>query len=226
MKTIVIDVDGVLSDIHAVVETIMHEKGYRGFNMNRVLTYDFNKSLSPDKAPFSLRKTDEGIFPYWLNAPRNEVFKQFYESRVFEEAVYSNDAIKILKLLCQEKSVNVVISTQSYTPEVAQIKKRRISEILKEYSYEYVDFIGDDKGVIDNADYVVEDCIANLDKHSEAGQTVIKILIDKWYNSEKYNTSANGFKDIVRSPDTASALRYILAQLTSWQHVAEQEQLM
>lgn len=220
MKTIVIDVDGVLHDIHAVMEKILHEQGYCDFSMSRVLTYDFNKSLTPEQVPFSLRNTDNGEYPYWLNAPREVIYKMFSEPRIFEESVFPDDMLDALKLLCRQDSVNVVIATQSYVPEIAQIKRRRINELLKGYSYKYIDFIGNSKDVVNNADCVIEDCIANLDKYDEYGQSVVKILIDRPYNPEKYNTSANGFKDIVRIPDTTRALQYVLSELTSQQLAA------
>lgn len=221
-KTVVVDVDGVLHDIHAVIEKILHEQGYLDFSMSRSLTYDFNKSLKPEQAPFSLRNTDNGLYPYWLNAPRDTIYQMFREPRIFEESVFPDAMVNALRLLCRQESANVVIATQSYTPEVAQTKKRRIDELLKGCSYKYVDFIGSNKGIVDNADYVIEDCIANLDRYDENGQSVVKILVDRPYNSEKYNISAKGFRDILRSPDAASALRYVLAKLTSWDYVCEQ----
>lgn len=53
-------------------------------------------------------------------------------------------------------------------------------------------------------------------------QIVYNDSIDETYNSEKYNVSAKGFRDILRSPNTASALWYVLAKLTSWDYVSEQ----
>lgn len=202
MKRVVIDVDGVLLDLHKALEDSLVRNGY-SFRMDRVLTYDFNKSLSEDKIPNWLKQTSEG-YPYYLNAPRDEIFARFGKVELFENAYIYEDAIEEIKKLAEISYVKVIIATQSFTDEVAKIKKQRLLSKIGNTAVDYVDFIGNTKGIIEGADFVIEDSISNLDMYD-----CVKILISKTFNSPKYNSSKNNFNDIRVEGSTSSAIRYV-----------------
>ena len=71
-KSIMFDLDGVLVDLHSSLERIVVET-YPKFSCERILTYDFNKSL--DFSKVSDLFLDSDVFPsmrdtfFGLNAP-------------------------------------------------------------------------------------------------------------------------------------------------------------
>lgn len=202
MKRVVVDVDGVLLDIHSALEKQLQAQGY-DFSMSRVLTYDFNKSLPQDKVPDWLINSDKG-YEFFLNVPRSKIFEELGNVELFKTADFYEDAIQEIKDMVLSHNAQVIISTQSFTEEIANVKKERLLDRLAGYPIEYKDFIGDSKGIIEEADYVIEDCISNIDMYD-----CHKVLVSKPYNQPEFNTSKNVFKDIHIEPSSYAAIRSV-----------------
>ena len=179
---IVIDVDGVLLDIHSELECQLRQRGFE-FSMNRVLTYDFNKSLPTELAPQWLVDTDTG-FDNWCNAPRQEIFSLFADTALFMNAPFCLSAIEQIRRMCYSGLYHIIIHTKSFTEPVADVKEKRLRSLLPFCNLEIRHTIGskNDKVAIACADYVLEDCIANLTPYACRGY-----LIDQPYNREIYN---------------------------------------
>lgn len=208
MFKVVIDVDGVLLDVHTELEKRLRNLGY-DFGMDRVLTYDFNKSLSQDRVPLWLMETDNG-YDFYLNVPRSVIFEELANVELFKKADFFEDAIEKVKELSKLPNVQVVIATQSFTEDIAIIKRERLIEKLKGVSIEYIDFIGSNKGIVEGADYVIEDCIDNLDMYSCS-----KVLVSKPYNQRENNTSVNKFEDIHTEQSSVDAVHYVACNICS-----------
>ena len=73
-KTVVVDMDGVLLDVHPLLEKLLCEKGYK-FSMQNVLTYDFNKSLK--NPPASLVSLGFGRKTNYLGIRREDIYSLF-----------------------------------------------------------------------------------------------------------------------------------------------------
>lgn len=205
-KKVVIDVDGVLLDTHSALEARLKAMGY-SFEMKRVLTYDFNKSLPVEKVPNWLIETADKSYDFYLNAPRSYIFREFGKAGLFQEANIYEEAIHKIKLLASIPDVEVIIATQSYAVDVAITKRECLLEALRGYSISYKDFIGDTKGIVEDADYIIEDCIENLNDYN-----CKKFLVDKPYNQPNFNECR---PDLQRVESAAVALDLIIKELSS-----------
>lgn len=204
--TVAIDVDGCLLDIYKPLTIKLWQSGTKGFSMNRVLTYDWNKSLSADKAPDWLIKTS-AFGDYYLNAFRKDIIELLKCDDVFLFAeFYSSICVGLLEKL--SKVANVVINTASWTESIRQIKIDKLSSISGISGRAYLGA----KEIVENADYVIDDCIAELDAYPDG---VKKFLVNAPYNQERYNDSKNNFEDIIRSIDVTSAIHEIFCRILS-----------
>lgn len=205
-KTVLIDVDGVLLDIHSELARRLRALGFN-FEMRRVLTYDFNKSLPQELYPAWLTDTSNGVGDYCLNAPRNIIFDILGDTKLFEESKFYPKAISSVKELCR-KGFDVCIYTQSFTDEIAFVKQIRLQMVLNDVNYRFVSVVGNNKPAIGHSvSYVIEDCPNNLFYYSGAEL----YLLRKPYNSLKYNPDlAQAYCNFNRVSSAQEAIKTIL----------------
>lgn len=171
-KQVVIDLDGTLFDIHREVDKVVQAKGYPNYGINRVLTYDFNKSLdiSAPNAWDVVSSAEEGVGEYFLNAPRAVIFDALSDVGIFERAeVFGGDAtIKALKRLMNTEKVFVTFYSISFTEEIAEVKRKRLWKLFGdcEEHWEYKAQLGGDLKSAICADFVVEDNVRAAESYS------------------------------------------------------------
>lgn len=165
----VVDVDGVLLDIHAELEKELNAKGY-AFNMDEVKRYDFNK-------PY-----DSLLLPD-LKTPRSAIFDEFKKITIFENAQADYNAIEQINKMADSKH-RFAIYTLSLTSEIQLFKQFLFKKWFKENPY--IQFIGKDKDKepLKDATAVIEDCHINLMNYPISTRCC---LINKSYNQEKWN---------------------------------------
>lgn len=205
MKTVVFDIDGVLLDLHSVLERRLRAEGYVDFSMSLVKTYDFNKTFVSQLKSYDLPLYLEQLPPHmrdtdYMGAPRQRIFEVLSDVTVFEEAELSRESIRLIKLLMDKsKDVNVIFHSVSYSSDIEAVKNRRLTEAFKGYEgrYKYVHSDGKDgKGIIENANFVVEDCIENLRQYDNVPDCE-RLLIMKPYNTRVYNPDHAEFFDML-----------------------------
>lgn len=210
MKKVICDVDGVLLNIHTALENRLKELGF-DFSMDRVLTYDFNKSLSKELVPNWLKNSDTSVGEFYLNVSRQMIFELFGQSSLFETAEFDEKAVNALKNLMKYSCISVVIYSLSFSQEIANIKSKRLSEVFKGYNYSFVSVVGGDKPALGTADYIIEDSHINLPNYAD---NAVKFLIDKPYNQIQFNPS---YKEIiekaVRVDSVSQACSLILSKI-------------
>lgn len=192
MYDIIVDVDGVLLDVHAQLKKMFAENNIY-YDVNDVYTYDFNKNL-PD------------IDKFRCLPPRDLIFKLFQNPALYKYAPVDWDSIMFIRKYA-EKGVKFLIYTVSYNQEVHMAKQLLFSQwflftpnvIFKNVSSEENKFGMD-------ARIVIEDSHINLRKYDS---DVYKFLVNRPYNSVDYNYEyADVFNDrnFRRCPSTISAL--------------------
>ena len=201
---VAIDVDGCILDIYTPLTKLLHMRGFVEFSMDRVLTYDFNKSLEQNEVPEWLEKSSiSGDF--YLNAYRNDIFGLLSSDETFMFADFYANCVEMLKKL--SNVATVVLNTVSFTNSIKEIKRHK----LDFDNIQVCSFVGT-KFAVDNADYVIDDSISELDKYPEGTK---KYLVNAPYNQVKYNNSENNFKDIIRSLSASSAMYEIYCSILS-----------
>lgn len=176
-KQIVIDVDGVLLDIHKEMEHIMQKKGYTNFYMQNVRTYDLNKSC-PE---------------YELGAPRDLIMEEFHKTPVFDNAKWDMDAIRMINNLADTGLCHIIIYSASFTENIKRCKEKMLITMLHKNNIE-LKLVGAEKQPILTADAVIEDCIDNLYPYPATTQCY---LINKPYNRLETNPDK---KDLLTAP--------------------------
>lgn len=192
MKNVVFDLDGTLVDLHSpLVNRVKCD--YPLFDMNRVLTYDFNKSLDFTKVSESFLETEKfsdmrDIY-FGLNAPRSLMFSHLSDLSLFEEARYYDGVIEGLVGL--SKVCNIIFHSLAFTKEIAHYKSEMIYRDFGQlFDFTVVTTVGKSKPALIGMDYVVEDNIFDLDDYVGNSDAEL-LLIDKPYNSELYNSNAS-----------------------------------
>lgn len=192
MKNVVFDLDGTLVDLHSPFASRV-KCGYPLFDMNRVLTYDFNKSLDFTKVDESFLKTEKfsdmrDIY-FGLNAPRSLMFTYLSDLSLFEEAQYYDGVIEGLVEL--SKVCNIIFHSLALTKEIAHYKSEMIYRDFGQlFDFTVVTTIGRTKPALIGMDYVVDDNIFDLADYI-GNSNVELLLIDKPYNSELHNPNAS-----------------------------------
>lgn len=198
-KTVVIDMDGVLLDVHPLLEKLLCEKGYK-FSMQNVLTYDFNKSLK--NPPASLVSLGFGKKTNYLGIKRDDIYSLFNSPSLFMDSPFYAKAILRLKELCKTRGVHVIIWTEANNDRVKNTKKCMLESVLAGYDYEFYCSVGESKKAVEDADYVIDDSPFALDLYRSS--KCKKFLVDKPYNKAKYNdknVSYTGFNVIKDAGD-------------------------
>lgn len=174
MKTIVVDLDGCVFDTQKVVEQRLKSKGYVEFSLDRVLCYDFNKSLKEEYTNLVRSKSSpQHDYPYYCGAPREEIFAELADPIIYKE-VFNLDyndsdaykqALGYLRYFMQSSEFRVIFQSVSYTQAIAQAKDIALQRLFSGEDYEYLVEIGDVEKVFpENTLYVIEDNI-RVGKH-------------------------------------------------------------
>lgn len=199
---IVVDVDGVLNDLHSALTLYLLEKGYK-YQPQNVRTYDFNKN-KPDSKEF-----DMGV-------PRSVLIESLSAVRIFQTAPLCWDAIFALKK-CAYNGAKIVVYTLSPTDEISTFKHEFLKCLF--FGYNNIDIhvetaSDNEKPALFETRFVIDDCLENLTKYD---RSVEKYLIDKPYNDQLYNTDYNQlFNDphLYRYKSAADAITYIAERLS------------
>lgn len=171
---IVVDIDGVLLDIHQTLGIILRYEGY-DFDISKALTYDFNKSLDPS------------VVNELKNVPMDAIFKTFENPDVYRSAKCDWDAIMLIRKYAEQGKKFLIYSLTTNT-EIALVKKVMFSHWFNftpnvDLKLRYIDK-NTDKPAIDTR-AVIEDAHMNLQVYDD---DVNRYLIDKPYNQVIYNT--------------------------------------
>lgn len=202
MYDVIIDVDGVLIDLH---ESLKHRFASLGYNydVNNVYTYDFNRYL-PDEYMFRQLP------------PRSMIFELFEDADIYKEAPVDWDSIMLIRHYA-EQGFRFLVYTLSANMDVHLAKQ---AMFLHWFPFTpNVRFLS----LVDNGDYkpvlstkiVIEDCHINL---MDYGPFVHKLLVDAPYNRAEYNASYHRlFEDpfFLRCKNTSSAINLAVSRITS-----------
>lgn len=184
---IVFDLDGVIYDINKLVAERVKES-YPNFSMNRVLTYDFNKSLEniPEWLSSSAVDTEEYDNRCCLNAPRNVIFSHYSDSNLFLDCPIMPDAVDVIREL--GKDFVIIFNSYAVNDAVKIAKLERICadfNSCKDLSIAVGISSGEPKKSIFGAKYVIDDSIEELKKYENSNTNLI--LKNHSYNTDKYN---------------------------------------
>ena len=132
MYKVLVDIDGVIIDLHSELEKKVREK-YTDFSMKDVVTYNFNKTRGKS-----------------LDTERSYILKLLNEPSVFANAQPYLAGVVALKKLMDFPNVQVTIASLagSYsrnTLEIAGIKMRQMKELFGNSNYSLDIIIGDTK---------------------------------------------------------------------------------
>ncbi len=192
MYDIIVDVDGVLLDVHAQLKKMFAEKNIY-YDVNDVYTYDFNKKL-PD------------IDKFRCLPPREMIYKFFQNPVLYKSAPVDWDSIMFIRKYA-EKGVKFLIYTVSYNPDVFMVKQALFSQwFLFTPNVVFKNVSSENEKVGVDAKIVIEDSHINLRKYDAK---VYKFLVNRPYNSLSYNYEySDVFADhnFRRCPSTISAL--------------------
>ena len=182
-RTIVVDVDGVLLDIHSALETRV-KAVYPCFSMRNVKTYDFNKSCDVP-----------------LMADRAFIYEQFKDVELFKAAPQDLAAVEYIRSMAGENEF--YIYTLSYTKDVMDLKLKLFDKWFSHNpNIHFINAFGEKKPLtLDRISAVVEDCHQNLEQYPSDTDCY---LVDKPYNRTKYN---DVLKRAHRCKDTITALK-------------------
>lgn len=211
-KSIMFDLDGVLVDLHSSLERIVVET-YPKFSCERILTYDFNKSL--DFSKVSDLFLDSDVFPsmrdtfFGLNAPVDYIKSELSNLRVFKEALYFDGVVELLQSLSE--FYNIVFHSYAYTCDIAQYKTDMIyRDFGGKFNFSVVTSVGIKKPALYGMDYVIEDNLFDLEEYLGC-PNVNLCIIDRPYNSELFNPNLSSvFEESVRYKNIQSCLQDLL----------------
>lgn len=220
---VMVDVDGVILDIHSHIEKTVREFADRSYSSKNILTYDLNRSLY-EKLQYLMDKgllTQAGVkhilgTHYISSDIRDMIYGEFTNPSVFKYSKLDDNCIGIIKDLMLN-GVEIVFHTVSLSAEVKNIKKERIKTALEgcEGVYKFCDCDSACDKCLKDYDYVVEDCLETLVDFSKKDSDVKLCMVSKSYNSPLiYAEHEDLFKDdkIRIYADAQSALVDILCR--------------
>lgn len=191
MYKVLVDIDGVLIDLHSELEKKVREK-YTDFSMKDVVTYNFNKTRGKS-----------------LDTERSYILKLLNEPSVFANAQPYLAGVEALKKLMDFPNVQVTIASLagSYsrnTLEIAGIKMRQMKELFGSSNYSLDIIIGDTKSIY-KVDYVIDDSMEYLEKYLSNSNTK-GYLVNKSYNTEIFYPSSKGVSRVESLEDAVNEI--------------------
>ena len=189
MYKVLVDIDGVIIDLHSELEKRVRER-YTDFSMKDVVTYNFNKTRGKS-----------------LDTERSYIFKLLNEPSVFANAQPYLAGVEALKKLMDFPNVQVTIASLagSYsrnTLEIAGIKMRQMKELFGNSNYSLDIIIGDTKSIY-KVDYVIDDSMEYLEKYLSNTKGY---LVDKSYNTEIFYPSSKGVSRVESLEDAVNEI--------------------
>ena len=195
MKTIQIDVDGVLIDSNI--------KGLRRLcpQLRGVvfLTYDFNKSLDFNLVEKNYHFNQK--FPQGKNVTYNSLIKLFEDPNIINSQDLMPFAVESITKL--SSYFKILIRTLSYNKEVERKKEIVLSDILRLPNVDFFSVIKENGNIVKekiDCDYYLDDYVENFFDYFNSNTKCF--LIDRTYNQFKYNPQYYTYqKDITRTYD-------------------------
>ena len=182
MYDVIVDIDGVLLDIHTGLKQHFANLGLN-YDVNDVYTYDFNKDLPDDEKYNKLPK-------------RDAIYEAFFDPKLYQNSPVDWDSISLIRRYSRQ-GLKYLIYTLSSDMSVSLTKQTMFlqwfhhfpnvefaSEIDKKMSFK--------KGR--HTRTVIEDSHINLRNYSPY---VHKFLVNKPYNTEAYNMD---YSDVFKDP--------------------------
>lgn len=209
---VMLDLDGTIIDLHKPFVERVHKMGFNDFSMDRVLTYDFNKTLPESLAPAWLKESAKAsVGSYYLNADRAMLFNEFDDVTLFEDADFFDGVVDAVVEL--SKYAKVVFHSFAFKPSIAQQKIDVINKTFTDViPYGIITSVTDSKPILLNFDYVVEDNAHDLVGYNNFTQSKL-VLIDKPYNSEEFNPSLSSlFLKAHRCENPIKSLEYVISE--------------
>lgn len=206
MYDVIVDVDGVLLDVHTGLKHLFSQTPYE-YDVNNVYSYDFNRSL-PNKPE------------YRRLPPRSLIYKMFGNPTLFKISPYDWESITCIRnyAAC---GVKFLIYTLSYNMSVRLVKQALFTRwFCNDKNISFLDITPTDtedfgfkKGAYGRT--VVEDCHINLRNYDEY---TYKYLVNRPYNREQYNPDySDVFNDptVIRCENTHQALEFAVSKAMS-----------
>lgn len=222
VKKIVIDLDGVVFDTQLVLQYRLNKKGYSDFSLSRILCYDFNKSLTPEGQTL-LQEGNDSRYPYFCNAPREEIFSILADPSIYDEALTTGAvewqptlrASLLLSKLMAHPCFDIVFQSVCSSRELAEAKNKALKSLFRNRNYTFEPVFEDVKPQIEEASYIIEDNIrvaktCSVDEQMSDGKPLL-LLIRKPWNNPVYDSTIKD-TDNVYNVSVASlyeALKYI-----------------
>ena len=201
MVTVVIDIDGVTIETQRIVERRLQKKGYDGFSLERILCYDFNKSLT-NEGKALLESGNDSRYPNYCNVPREAIFTEFADPTIYEEVIETSitewteklKAFVMLGKLMALPQFNIIFQSVSYSQEIADAKERALKRLFCSRDYTYLAVLdGEDKPIVDGTKYIIEDnirvgkCCATSE-NDLSGKPLL-LLVKKPWNNPVYDST-------------------------------------
>lgn len=188
---IVVDLDGTIVDTNRVLEKKVR-KVYPHFSMRRVLTYDYNKSLTSPPPWLVASSIDTGN--YYLNAPRDYVLTM-YDPCLYHNIRFFKGVVQCLRELASHE--NVIFYTLVQCAAEAESKKRLLAKVFKGQRYNFVwRLASEGKPPLPFADIVFDDCYTNLAVYPKSCK---RVLIHRQYNHQLVSKASSEGILVVRN---------------------------
>lgn len=214
-KRIVIDLDGVVFPTQELLCTMVRETTPSSkFSLDRILTYNFNKSLDMSLVPEEVLKRDEYTFDdieYGLGIPRKDVFALLTSPELFKRLTPYEEVHDALLNFTNAvgDGFEVVFYSLAWSTEILKLKEESIQRYFGDIPNLYYSLIVSSDRVTKpfmSCDYLIEDnpsAVSNVDTKC--------FLVDKPYNNEGYSLAGMNlkFNDVTRVSSLAEALNLI-----------------
>ncbi len=209
MYDVVIDVDGVLLDIHTSLSQYLNDQGFQ-YSVKDVYTYDFNRSLPDTSSPTNKFNT----LP-----PLHAINNAFADPMLYKNAPINSEAILYIRR-CAEiyPWLTFAIYTLSPNEDV-----KRAKQILYDKWFcgipniKLISTLDSSKPPL-MAKTVIEDCHCNLRKYNNS---TYRYLVNTHYNQKKYNPKYNDVfthPRFMRCKNTLQAVELAIAKAIYLRH--------
>lgn len=193
---VMVDVDGVIFDIHSYIEGLIRDSVDSKYSQHKILTYDLNKSLWSKLTDvykghwYGNKEFGRNIVEsvtslnYIPSEDRELIMTAFREPEVFEMCDVDESSIGIIKSLL-DGGIDIVFHTVSLSKEVKEAKEKRLKEIFKGYEnkYKFCSCSSIHEKCSEEYDYVIEDCLETLVEFSKVNKKAYLFLVNKSYNN-------------------------------------------
>ena len=208
MYDIVIDVDGVILDVHTSLTQYFKERGQH-YSVKDVYTYDFNRSL-----PSSFEKPD--TLP-----PVSAILNAFTDPTVYKTAPVNWDAIAYIRR-CAEiyPWLTFCVYTLSPNDDIRHTKQIMYDRwFCGIRNIKLINTLDNKKPPL-MARTVIEDCHCNLRQYED---NTYRYLVNTHYNQKRYNPEYDdvfNHNRFTRCKNTLQAVELAIAKAIYLKHMA------